>query len=184
MNNPDQQLKEFDELVSSALDELFQAAKAKDEFAYIFALLGINSGMEDAGWQPIAETFMLYRDFAALSNAPLLDHTKMRLLLTAYCQITEANYPYHVLYNMLLSIEGKSPPKLFNFLDKYRGPVPPAVKEKVKEISDKAIALNHAKIKTILDETFNVQIRNAVSHADYILYQNEFRLKHRGNQIQ
>ena len=89
--------EEFKSKTKLALSNLFEAAKTHNEFAYVFSLLGINSGEEDSGWQPIAETYMLMRDFVAIANAPFHQHTKARLLLLCYTQITEANYIYHVI---------------------------------------------------------------------------------------
>ena len=176
-------LQKFSKHATDTLEALFQAAKSKDEFAYIFALLGINSGAEDMGWQPINETRRLTQELCSLVNTPLNDHTKMRLLLLLYCQVSEASYPYHVLYNMLLTIEAESPPKVFNFLEQYRKGVPPSVKSKVQQICEKAITLGHPDIKTILDTVFNLPIRNAVSHADFILFNDALRLKHTGREI-
>lgn len=169
----------FKKEVSESLENLFNEAKEKDEFAYIFSLLGINSGMQDAGWQPIAETFNLLRDIVSIVNTPLELHTRTRLLLMLYCQITEASYPYHVIYNMMLAIELESPPKVFNFLDLHRNGNPPSVKSKVKRISDKAKELGHPSIRKIIKNIFNNEIRNAISHADYILHEDSLRLNHK-----
>lgn len=175
--------QEFEKTTKENLDHLFNSAKKQNEFAYVFSLLGINSGIEDQGWQPIAETFSLMRDFVAIANAPFHQHTKARLLLLCYTQITEANYIYHVIYNMLISIENENPPKLFNFLDLYNNGIPPSVRSKVELICKKADKNGHQGIKELLNTVFDYSIRNAISHADYILYKNELRLKHKGSEI-
>ena len=164
-------------------EELFQAAKSKDEFAYIFALLGINSGIEDNGWQPIGETLELAHDLTSIANTPLNSYTKIRILLLLYCQITEASYLYHILYNMLLCIEGKTPPKVFNFLDQVNKGNPPSVKSKVSQITKKATQNGQTKLVEALTFIFDSSVRNAISHADYILFNDELRLKHKGNEI-
>ena len=51
--------REFKNMSEKSVNNLFVKAKSIDEFTYIFALLGINSGMEDIGWQPISETHFL-----------------------------------------------------------------------------------------------------------------------------
>ena len=173
----------FQELVELEIESLFQRAKDTDELSYLFSLLGFNSGMEDIGWQPINETLQLVEDFISISNTPLRNPSKIRLMLLMYCQITEASYLYHIIYNMLLTIDNEEPPRLFNFLDKYRGPVPPTVSTKLNSIKD--LAMKH-KLDGIIDifrKIYNSDIRNAVTHADYILYDNELRLKHRGDHI-
>ncbi|MDD5005336.1 MAG: hypothetical protein PHS93_02385 [Candidatus Omnitrophica bacterium] len=173
----------FEKRVEETLDCLFNAARKENEFAYIFSLLGINSGMEDAGWQPITETYSLMRDFVAIANAPFHKHTKARLLLLCYTQITEANYLYHVIYNMLLSIENEISPKVFSFLDLYKNGIPPSVKSKVNIICEKSEKLGYQRIKDLLENIFDYGIRNAISHADYIIYNDELRLKHKGLDI-
>jgi len=174
--------QDFEEKTKAVLDHLLTSAKKENEFAYVFSLLGINSGEEDKGWQPIAETYLLMRDFVSICNAPFHRHTKTRLLLLCYVQITEASYLYHVIYNMLVTIENNDPPKVFNFLDNYTNGIPPKVRVKVKKICEKASQLKQDGVKKILEEIFDVAIRNAVSHADYILHENELRIKHRGSE--
>ena len=137
--------------------------------------------MEDAGWQPIGETQILVRDLVGLINSPLYDDARARIALLLYCHITEANFLYHCIYNLLLSAEGQ-PPKVFNFLDKYKNGVPPSVATKLVEINAKADQLNFSGIKSIFNELVRVEIRNAFFHSDYIIVNDELRLKHRGSQ--
>src|SRR5690349_3606239 len=106
-------LEQFAKESAISFDTLLAKAKSTDEFGYVFAILGIDSGIEDAGWQPIGETLALSQDFVALANTPLVNHTKVRLLLVTYCQILESSYLYHVIYNLLLCTEGAVPPKVF-----------------------------------------------------------------------
>lgn len=174
-----QAMNEFKKIFES----LFDNAKSKDEFSFVFALLGINSGIEDQGWQPVEETLKLSHDFVSIINTPLVLHTRTRLALLLYCQITESSYMYHVIYNMLLTVEGSSPPLVFNFTDLIKNGTPPSVKSKVKCIISKAKKFNQYDLSKSLEDFFDSSIRNAVSHADYILYENEFRLKHRMDEV-
>ena len=175
-------IKEFQNISNKSIDNLFAQAKSTDEVAYVFALLGMNSGMEDIGWQPIDETRFLMQDIVSIINIPLNQYTRFRLMLLLYCQITESNYLYHVLYNMLLCIEEETPPNVFNFLDQFQRGSPPSVKSKVKQICAKANKLGHNEISKILNIIFNSSLRNAISHADFILFEDELRLKH-GSEI-
>jgi hypothetical protein len=172
---------EFKTKVDAELRGVFQAARQRDELSFLFAILGINSGMEDVGWQPINETQALTADLIGLINGPLHHHAKARMALLLYCHITEANFLYHCLYNMLLAAEGH-PPKVFNFLDKYKNGVPPSVSAKLTEIKAKAAAQKFEGINAIFSEVIRPDIRNAFFHSDYILFENELRLKHPGSQ--
>jgi hypothetical protein len=171
---------EFQKVLDSELSRLFQAARQRDEFSFLFAVLGFNSGKEDAGWQPINETHALAADLLGLLNGPLHDDAKARIALFLYCHIIEANFLYHCLYNLLLTIEGQEPPRVFNFLDKYKDGIPPSVSAKLSEIKAKASAQKFQGINNIFDEIVRSDIRNAFFHSDYILFDGALRLKHRG----
>jgi hypothetical protein len=170
---------EFKKVLDSELSRLFQAARQRDEFSFLFAVLGFNSGEEDAGWQPINETHALARDLLGLLNGPLHDDAKARLALFLYCHIIEANFLYHCLYNLLLTIEGQQPPKVFNFLDKYKDGIPPSVSAKLSDIKAKANVQKFQGINDIFEEIVRSDIRNAFFHSDYILFDGALRLKHR-----
>jgi len=100
-----------------------------------------------------------------------------------YCQITETSYILHIVYNMLLTIDNEEPPRVFNFLDKYRGAIPPNVGVKLDLIKNIALKNNLDGIIDLFAKIYDSDIRNAVSHADYVLFDGEFRLKHRGDAI-
>jgi hypothetical protein len=174
--------QEFKALVDSALTPLFIRAREADELSFLFAVLGINSGMEDAGWQPVGETLDLTKDLVGLINAPLGKHTQVRMALFLYCHLIEVNFLYHCIYNLLLTME-KEPPLLFSFLPFYRGDVPPTVNSKIKEINKRALKVGIDALPRVFEIVFQPQIRNAFFHSDYILFRNELRLKHKGSEI-
>ncbi len=176
-------LEEFQEHTRKELEALFGKARDCDELSYLFAILGIDSGMEDLGWQPIGETHQLAQDLIGLIHSPLNDYAKTRMALFLYCHITEANFLYHTIYNMLLTIAGRSP-NVFNFLDKYKNGVPPSVNAKISEIDTLAAEVGRGGITEIFGEIFKPEIRNAFFHSDYILFNGALRLKHRGSQYQ
>lgn len=172
---------EFKRLFQTETRDLFQRARNSDELSFLFAILGINSGIEDIGWQPINETNSLVTDLIGLINGPLHDDAKVRLTLLLYCHLTEASYIYHCIYNMLLTIE-RQPPKVFSFLEKYRNGIPPSVTAKIAEINSKAQQNGFLGISNIFTEIVRPDIRNAFFHSDYILFDSELRIKHRGSE--
>src|SRR5713101_2603572 len=93
-----------------------------------------------------------------------------------------SNFIYHCLYNLLLTVEGQAPPKVFSFLDKYKNGIPPGVSVKIGEIKAKAIEHKFLDINAIFDQIVRPEIRDAFLHSDYILIEDELRLKHRGSQ--
>lgn len=66
-------------------------------------------------------------------NTPLEVHTKERLALVVYCHITEANFLYHDVFNLLLAADGQ-PPNVFNFTHKVQNGKPPSVNAKLADI--------------------------------------------------
>jgi hypothetical protein len=172
----------FIKLLQDSLRQLFAQARAADEFAFLFSILGINSGEEDMGWQPIGETQQLVRDMLRLLNSPLYDEASLRLALLLYCHITEADYHYHCIYNLLQTIDGQAP-KVFNFLDKHQAGRPPSVPAKLASI--RLLAEKHSlkELLSVFDKIIRPDIRNAFFHSDYILFEGKLRLKHRGSQI-
>jgi len=103
----------------------------------------------------------------------------MALLL--YCHVIEANFIYHCVWNLLLTIE-REPPKLFSFLGHYKNGKPPGVPQKIEEIKRKASRNDLDGLGRIFDEIVRADIRNAFFHSDYILYGEELRLKHRSSE--
>ena len=170
---------EFQKLVNSELPRLFQAAREHDELAFLFAVLGVNSEKDDAGWQPIGEAQAVVHDVLALINGPLHQHAKVRLALMLYCHIIETDFPYHCLYNLLLTVEGREPPKTFSFLDKYKSGIPPSVPDRLAAIKAKAIEHKFLGINAIFDQIVRADIRNVFVHSDYVLFGDELRLRHR-----
>lgn len=66
------------EEITEIIDALFNNAKDADEFEYACTLLRVR-GVEDFGWDPLAESQSLFLDVATLLNAPLNDPAKLRL---------------------------------------------------------------------------------------------------------
>jgi hypothetical protein len=78
-------------------------------------------------------------------------------------------------------VDGQQP-KVFNFLDKYRKGVPPSFSTKVTELRSLADKLSFNGLSRIFDEIVRTDIRNAFFHSDYILFDGQLRLKHRGSE--
>jgi hypothetical protein len=166
------------------LEQTFLAAKQKDEFEYVCALLRIR-GMEDAGWDRLEETATLVREMLSLAEAPLLVHTRARLGLLTYCHVVEADAIYEVLDNMLRTIEGERC-SIDPFADLYRKKkpskgrpfgvsIPPSAKEVIKSLCEHARRVGDDELAALIDGMFHDGVRNAFFHSDYILYKDEFR---------
>lgn len=94
----------------------------------------------------------------------------------------EANFIYHDVVNLLLAADGQ-PVRVFNFMHKFKNGKPPSVNAKLADIKATADRMGHGEITSVFDEIWKPEIRNAVFHSDYILFENELRIKHRASQI-
>lgn len=161
------------------LDDLFNKAKAKDEFEYICAILRIR-GMESAGWDPLQETRIMFADLVTLIEAPLRGDTKIRLLLLLYSHLLEADAIYDIIENMLRTIEGKRC-RIAPFQELFKkGKEPfkilaPSAKKVVEYLREHATRIGENELSSLLEWMFNEEIRNAFFHSDYTIFQDEFR---------
>ncbi len=166
------------------LDKLFDRAKGVDEFEYVCALLRIR-GSEDAGWDPLGESQRAINDYIALIEAPLRGDTRLRLALLVYSHVLETDAVYEVVENMLSITKGTrcSTSPLAHLYDRRRKSLvqptrPPSAKKVVNYVRDHARQNGEDELAAVLEKMFNEEIRNAFFHSDYVLYKDEFRIRH------
>jgi hypothetical protein len=168
------------------LDGVFNRAKAKDEFEYVCALIGMDGLIHRVN--VLGETWHVFRDISALMDAPLQDDTRLRLGLLLYCHLMEAKPLYGVLENMLLAIEGErcalSPfQPLFRRTKKSIGTsipefIPPSAKQVIRSVIEHAGRLKEGDLATLLETVFDDGLRNAFFHADYAIVGDELQSRH------
>ena len=172
------------------LKPLFQPEDpVSDDIVKYFASLLRVLGMEDKGWDPYTESRATLNDLNGFFKVNLPkrwflkpDETHWRLGLLLYTHIVEMDAPYEVILNLLRFRlgDGYSPNPFFNYLSpreqkafKKRG-VPTGRKiEIIKMLSEKA----KLDIGAIFDDFYDNQLRNAISHSDYILTDDDFRCR-------
>jgi hypothetical protein len=166
--------------VKPRLHELFEAAKAVDEFEFACTLLRVR-GLESAGWDPFGETHQLVEDLMTLVGAPLVPHTKVRLGLLLYSHLTETGATYDILANLTRVVTGERY-VIDPFLDHYprnrKGePQFLTTPAKVRALKEMLGAVDHTAVSETLDWFFHASVRNAFAHADYTLHGDEFRAR-------
>jgi len=155
---------------------------------YFASLLRVH-GMEDRGWDPYAESRAMLYDINGLFKVELPesifqqpDQTTWRLGLLLYCHIVEMDAPYEAMTNLLRFRLGKgySPSPFFNFLSKAQqksfrktGISTGKKIDIIKRLSKEA----GLEVGTIFDDFYNNRLRNAISHSDYILTDEDFRCR-------
>ncbi len=149
-------------------------------------------GMEDRGWDPLAESRAVIDDLYAIMRMKLSaesfadpELTTWRVGLLFYSHIIEMSAPYEVLANLMRYRLGKGyhPNPFFEFLtrdEKKRAKkMGVTTKQKirvVKELSDAA----EFELGAIIDEFYNPDFRNAISHSDFIFTDEGFRCRGSG----
>jgi hypothetical protein len=159
-----------------------------DIVRYFASLLRIV-GMEDKGWDPYVESRAMLDDLYALMQFDFpadkfrdKELTKWRLGLIFYNHIVEMDAPYEVLTNLLRFRLGKgySPNPYYDFLTagqrsrfKKTGLFPRHKIDIVKRLSAEA------KLETglMFDEFYRGDLRNAISHSDFIFTDDGFRCR-------
>ena len=155
---------------------------------YFASLLRI-AGMEDRGWDPFLESRAILEDLNAIMQTDLPDakfpdknSTNWRMGLLMYSHIVEMDAPYEVVTNLLRFHLGKgynsNPYYIFLNSDqkkrfKRSGIYPSQKIEIIKRLSSEA----NLPVGDIFDDFYNGKLRNAISHSDYILIDEEFRCR-------
>ena len=156
-----------------------------DIVRYFASLLRII-GMEDKGWDPYLESRAVLDDIYNLAKLdlpndkfPNRDFTGWRLALLFYSHAVEMDAPYEVLTNLLRFRLGKgySPNPFFDFLTaaqkkRVRG-VGLFPRQKI-EIIKKLASLADLHLGDMFDEFYRGDLRNAISHSDFIFTDNGF----------
>jgi hypothetical protein len=150
-------------------------------------------GIEDKGWDPYLESRAILDDLYALAKLDLPEDrfsnpnlTGWRLALLFYNHIVEMDAPYEVLANLLRFRlrKGYSPNPWYAFLtegEKRRfrrsGLFPP---QKIRILKRLTAEAGLKKTGAIFDEFYRADLRNAISHSDFIFTDDGFRCR-RGN---
>jgi hypothetical protein len=159
-----------------------------DIVRYFASLLRIV-GMEDKGWDPYEESRAMLDDINALMQTDLDEKTfrnkaltQWRLGLLFYSHIVEMDAPYEVLANLLRFRLGKgySPNPFFEFLTndqkkRFRrtGLFPKQKIDIIKQLDTEA----KVGVGSIFDEFYRGDLRNAISHSDFIFTDDGFRCR-------
>ena len=161
---------------------------SNDIVKYFASLLRIV-GMEDRGWDPYSESRAILEDLNTMLQMELPEEsfpdpglTNWRMGLLFYSHIVEMDAPYEVIMNLLRFRLGKgySPNPYYMFLDakekknSRRGSLSPKRKiEIIRSIATEA----SLPVAEIFDDFYDNKLRNAISHSDYILTEDDFRCR-------
>lgn len=162
----------------NALDPLFAKAQEQSDFEFICTLINIQ-GMHDAGWDAFETTKDIFETFNRLKYKVRYNTEQLHLFLVLYGLILEAAYPYDLLCN-LLRVSAGNRYSAFCFPDIKLGKSgktrPMFASEKLNKIKEMAKAQGLEKNIEPLVSIFDKELRNAIFHSDYCLYDDEIRI--------
>jgi hypothetical protein len=153
------------------------------------------SGLQDTGWDSYYESLALLEDLKQLqlieldpNNFPFPEVTRARLALISYCHVTEMNFPYELLANLIRLHLGKkycmNPlahlmrpiTRKVNGIQVIRGIKMPSPDKNIKEIELLSAQAGIPEVGVALREIYDPVIRNAVYHSDFVLHDKSMRL--------
>ncbi len=182
MEMTDEDMEEVRQQYVDCLQPLFfpEDPVGNDIVKFFASLLRIV-GMEDKGWDPFLESRATLEDLNAIMQTDLpkekfpdADMTIWRMGLLMYSHIVEMDAPYEVITNLLRFRLGKgySPNPYYMFLKskkkkqfKKSGLYPKQKIEIIKNLSSDA----GLTVGDIFDDFYNGELRNAISHSDYVM---------------
>jgi hypothetical protein len=173
-----------------ALRELFDKAKAVQELHFAMALMPEIRGAQDPLWNTAEEAVRAFDQFEALiKKMDKKDLVRVRVALTFYMHAAECSGFYEIPKKMMLTIDGRGN-NIYPFqglVKKHRKTgkaIEPNANRIMKDLMGHAFTLGLRELSEVFEDAFDVDVRNAIAHADYIIAPEGLRLRRRnGGQI-
>jgi hypothetical protein len=168
----------------AAFLELFDAARQVEEVQFAAALNPEFRGMQDAGWSTATEAMQALDEYMELINELPLVRIKTRVALSLYSHLSEASGLYEVPKNMLRIASGDDY-NLWPFqhlVERHRASgaiIAPNANKVMKDLLGHAGELKLEKLQKAILEAFDPELRNGYAHADYVIWTDGIRLRHR-----
>jgi hypothetical protein len=146
------------------------------------ALMPEFEGAPDAGWSIAGEALRTYDDFTALVKSLSVDNpARVRVTLAFYAHVAEGSGFYEIPRKLLRTLEGNG-----NNGIAFQSP---AERHRVTgmSVAPDANLIGHATdlglsdLAEVFRDAFDADIRDAVAHADYILWSDGMRLWRRND---
>ena len=175
---------EYLDRCQSSWNELFNAAKEREELQFAFALYPEFRGMQSPGWSTAEEASRALKQYLDLLNSLESTPIRARIALSLYSHLSEASGLYEVPKNMMRIASGEDynlwP---FQHLTAHHqaagAAISPNANRVMKDLLGHAHELQLEKLKSLIVETFDPDLRNAYAHADYIIWNDGIRLRKR-----
>lgn len=177
--------KEFFIALSTELSRLYAFARQMNELDFAGSLGGEFRGMQDAGWATTITAQQVFDELQSyMGRTEPYSVPEMRIALMLYCQLSEAGGVYESLKN-IMGVVTSQPYNLWSFKDIVRVRkadkriIAPNANATFKDLAAKASEIGMKKLAGLLASAFNDEIRNGISHADYVIWTDGLRLRKR-----
>ncbi|MBU0533374.1 MAG: hypothetical protein KJ887_01045 [Candidatus Omnitrophica bacterium] len=181
---PSKYNSDYFEKVEKAFDKPFETAKTINEIQFALSLNPEFRGAQDVGWCTASETFVAFDEYLDFINKMEQSRMRIRIALSFYCHLSEASGFYEIPKNMLRVIDGSNY-SMWPFQDivkKHNDTgkiITPNSNKIMRNIIGHAEAIGMHEVAEVFKEAFDSDIRNAYSHADYIIWGDGLRIRFR-----
>jgi hypothetical protein len=164
---------------------LYAFSRQINEFDFAASLSGEFRGSQDAGWATTITANEVFAEITALLQEGQ-DHSKanLRVVLMLYCQLAEAGGIYESLKN-IMGVVTLKPYLLWPFQDlvrvkkETRRVIGPNANATFRDLATNAKAIGLSRLSFLLELAFRDDVRNGISHADYVIWDDGLRLRNR-----
>lgn len=167
-----------------AWGQLFDAAKAKNELDFAFALFPEFRGMQSVGWNTANDALTGLADYLEVIEKLEWSRGRIRVCLALYNHLFEASGLYEIPKNMLNIIEaGYFQMQPFRHIvreNRVTGQaISPNAKAVMQELLGHAKRLGFDQLVDLIATSFNAAVRHGYAHADYVVLNEAIRFPQR-----
>lgn len=166
------------ENINKLLISIFEKAKETDEFEFCCAILRMK-GLELLGQDPLVESIQFMRQLHILIKNLHAIEDELRLFFSLYCHATEIDDVYSVVLNLLNIINGQR--YSINPFLCIKGKDGKKIKyphQKVEAIMSVAQFTGFEEVGRRMEDYLVKNVRNAFYHSDYVIYEDNFNIRH------
>lgn len=174
----------FFEKTERVFHDLFDRARDKNELQFAFSLNPEFRGEQDAGWSTADDAHLAFDEYLAFLTKGEFTSLKARVALAFYCHLAEASGYYEIPKNMLRVVGGQ-PYNMWpfqNLVETHRktgAVIAPNANKVLRDLAGHAASLGLSELAEVFRDAFDPDIRNAYSHADYVIWKDSLRLRKR-----
>lgn len=152
----------------SAFDRAFSAAKSRREYDFVLALMRFRPDLVP-DWDPFLSTFEVFPQVAQAITRIEAPLPRWHVSIWLYLHIMEAAEPYEILRNILEIGSGNAFQPIDIAVDTKTSVI-------VRRLEKTCVRTGHADTFDPIRKAWNLELRNAVAHAAYVIADGDLRI--------